>query len=276
MATEVQWIVTLAYPIGMLVLEQILIAGVKLGPKITLDVIEEMLDVENAKEVVRNIYTNIALVSALLLTVTFAMLQADRPSCESCDPRLILESLYITATWTACLCHIRVTLECVINLVYTESLPHYMVLRYLIAFPGSVGGPVIALSMAVVNMLFSAAVWLTMEYSAAAGVGFGVMSVFYVIFLSILARVKSNFSATRGTPGAARWEWVEKEPGSVNLNSITTGSAALFRHSKKTQEFLYKRGQQAKQLEDAAPKAKEAVAASADRPRKPNQIGPEA
>ena len=201
MATEVQWIVTLAYPIGMLVLEQILIAGVKLGPKITLDVIEEMLDVENAKEVVRNIYTNIALVSALLLTVTFAMLQADRPSCESCDPRLILESLYITATWTACLCHIRVTLECVINLVYTESLPHYMVLRYVIAFPGSVGGPVIALSMAVVNMLFSAAVWLTMEYSAAAGVGFGVMSVFYVIFLSILARVKSNFSATRGTLG---------------------------------------------------------------------------
>ena len=72
MATDVQWIVTLAYPIGMLVLEQILIAGVKLGPKITLDVIEEMLDVENAKEVVRNIYTNIALVSALLLTVTFA------------------------------------------------------------------------------------------------------------------------------------------------------------------------------------------------------------
>ena len=117
-----------------------------------------------------------------------------------------------------------------------------------------------------------------MEYSAAAGVGFGVMSVFYVIFLSILARVKSNFSATRGTPGAAGWEWVEKEPGLVNLNSITTapGSAALFRHSKKTQEFLYKRGQQAKQLEDAAPKAKEAVAASADRPRKPNQIGPEA
>ena len=42
MATDVQWIVTLAYPIGMLVLEQILIAGVKLGPKITLDVIEEM------------------------------------------------------------------------------------------------------------------------------------------------------------------------------------------------------------------------------------------
>ena len=63
MATEVQWIVTLAYPIGMLVLEQILTAGVRLGPKITLDVIEEMLDVENAKEVVRNIYTNIALVS---------------------------------------------------------------------------------------------------------------------------------------------------------------------------------------------------------------------
>ena len=78
MATEVQWIVTLAYPIGMLVLEQILIAGVKLGPKITLDVIEEMLDVENAKEVVRNIYTNIALVSALLLTVTFAMLHPAR------------------------------------------------------------------------------------------------------------------------------------------------------------------------------------------------------
>ena len=37
-----------------------------------------------------------------------------------------------------------------------------------------------------------------------------------------------------------KWEWVEKEPGSVNLNSITTGLAALFRHSKKTQEFLYK------------------------------------
>ena len=49
-------------------------------------------------------------------------------------------------------------------------------------------------------------VWLTMEYSAAAGVGFGVMSVFYVLLLSILARVKSNFSATRDTLGAAGWE----------------------------------------------------------------------
>ena len=82
-----------------------------------------------------------------------------------------------------------------------------------------------------------------MEYSAAAGVGFGVMSVFYVLLLSILARVKSNFSATPWHTGRRRmgkWEWVEKEPGSVNLNSITTGLAALFRHSKKTQEFLYK------------------------------------
>ena len=85
-----------------------------------------------------------------------------------------------------------------------------------------------------------------MEYSAAAGVGFGVMSVFYVLFLSILARVKSNFSATRGTLGPPDGKvgmgskWVEKEPGSMNLNSITPGLAALFRHGKKTQEFLYK------------------------------------
>ena len=76
MATEVQWIVTLAYPIGMLVLEQILIAGVRLGPKITLDVIEEMLDVENAKEVVRNIYTNIALVSRKAFRLVIFLLQA--------------------------------------------------------------------------------------------------------------------------------------------------------------------------------------------------------
>ena len=73
MATDVQWIVTLAYPSGMLVLEQILIAGVKLGPKITLDVIEEMLDVENAKEVVRNIYTNIATVVNITVIVLEAM-----------------------------------------------------------------------------------------------------------------------------------------------------------------------------------------------------------
>ena len=49
-----------------------------------------------------------------------------------------------------------------------------------------------------------------------------------------------------------KWEWVEKEPGSMNLNSITPGLAALFRHGKKTQEILYKRGKQAKQLSAAA------------------------
>ena len=36
------------------------------------DIIEEMNDVSAAKEVVRNLYTNLALVSALLLTVAFA------------------------------------------------------------------------------------------------------------------------------------------------------------------------------------------------------------
>jgi hypothetical protein len=69
------------------------------------------------KDAVRNVYTNIALVSALLLTVVFGMLQVDQPECDDCDPDGILQAIYVTSTWTSILSFARVTVECVVNLV---------------------------------------------------------------------------------------------------------------------------------------------------------------
>jgi len=212
-ASSEQWIISLVYPAATILLEIFLCGGLQLMSKITFDVVKEMRDVTHAKDVVRNIYTNIALVSALLLTVALAMIQQDPPSCDNddVDAGCTLQILYVTSVWTSGLFLIKITLECIVNLVFTEGLPHYMVLRYLVSFPGSIGGPVIGLTIAITSLLIGIAVWLSMEYSLASGVGFAAGSGYFLSHLTCLIKAKRNFSSVRGSEGARSWEWIEKD-----------------------------------------------------------------
>ena len=95
------WCVSFLYPLSMIGIDRLLVAYFGLGPRVTLDVVEEMSDIRNAKDAVRNVYTNIALIGALLLTVVFAMLILDPPTCDSCGDEELLQTLYITSIWTS-------------------------------------------------------------------------------------------------------------------------------------------------------------------------------
>jgi hypothetical protein len=236
--------VSFGYSISVPVIEWTVI---RLGyaAKITIDVVEEMTDVTIAKDVVRNVFTNIALVSALLLTMVIGMLQVDQPECDDCDPDGILQAIYVTSTWTSILSFARVTVECVVNLVYTEGLPHYMVLRYLISFPGSIGGPVIALTGGILSMMVATGMWIAIVYDRAAGIAFGVICIYYVTFASMGVRFKSAFSGTRDSAGAETWQWVEDE-------NAKQASISAFPFSKATEMMLRERGQQALRLESIA------------------------
>ena len=138
------------------------------------------------------------------------------------------------------------TFECVLNLVYTDGLPEQMVLRYLIAFPGSIGGPVCALGLALVSMFFGSAVWLAMTYSVASGVGFATLCFYIMCFLAILIWKKSEFSSERGTTGALGWEWIEQEHILESEHRHPVTKSML---SERTMLILRKRGQQALELE---------------------------
>lgn len=156
---------------------------------------------------------------------------------------------------------IKITLECIVNLVFTEGLPHYMVLRYLVSFPGSIGGPVIGLTIAITSLLIGIAVWLSMEYSLASGVGFAAGSGYFMSHLTCLIKAKRNFSSVRGSEGARSWEWIKKDQLHEYTHHTSLFGTSTWAIPETTAKFLRERGQEALQLEEAAASVKTSVTA---------------
>lgn len=242
-AANLLWLISLAYPIGTILLQYILAVGFRLASRITLDVVEEMQDVRAASETVRNVYTNVALVSALMTTVALSVLTLDHPSAETG----IAETFYITAAWMSFLLTLKPTIECVINLVYTEALPSFMVLRYLIAFPGSIGGPVLEFLHGIMQLIIAIGLRLFLTYDLAVCVGYFAASAYVLLALVVLVIGKSRFSSNRNDNGSKGWRWAEQDP--VPSGQAVARGYSAFLYSAAVTRMIRKRAEEAKVLE---------------------------
>merc|ERR1712107_654917 len=103
------------------------------------------------------------------------------------------------------------TMECVINIVYTESLNELNTMRYLIANPASVGGPTLAIALSISSMVICTTVWLLQMYTVAVATGFALLGLYIVGLLGDIWYSKSRFTLDKEEPRAKKWTWAETE-----------------------------------------------------------------
>ncbi|MAC18052.1 MAG: hypothetical protein CMC97_07150 [Flavobacteriales bacterium] len=123
------------------------------------------------------------------------------------------------------------TLMSLINIVYTESLTSAETVRYLITFPGSVGGPVMAVCVSMVSMFAAVTLWILQTYTVAAAVTFGILAVYITIYLTIQGYVKATFTTDPNHKNSRKWTWAFK--AETDENSAPSGAQAMmYTHSQ--------------------------------------------
>lgn len=221
----VEWVTIFGSMIFLCIITEVVLViwPFKLATRITFDMLEQLNRIDLAKETIRNIYTNLAIVGALVLTIVFAMLFVpDIVKRAELHPGL--STAYIVSTSFACLQCLRVTFECVINLVYTEALSNGDVIRYIIASPGSIGAPVLGLGFAMIALTVSTTLWLMAAHTVASAAGFAVLALFYLVKLIALSIDKSMFTTDPKDKNAIAWKWAEDEG---DANSMMLGAPEI-------------------------------------------------
>jgi len=219
----INWAISISTVVVLLLLPELVFEATGSKQAITMDILESMRDASNAKDTVRNVYNNIGLLFALLLTVAAAMLLVS-PISSSVDADGHMKHLYVTATGVAFVSCVKGVCEAVINISYTEPLSNSGVLRYMIDSPGSVGGPLISLGSALASLTIGMAIYILAYYTLAAMVMFICMSLYCFTMLTWLGCTKSRFSARKGTKGSEGWQWAEKPNASNPLPRMLRGN----------------------------------------------------
>jgi len=183
----------------------------KLMPMITFGVIEHQTTGEQLKETVRNIWTNVGLVGALLLTITAPVLMND-DIAEVTTELPILGTLCMGFAGLSFMGLLQATLECVVHLVFSEALNHVGVLRYLAANFGAIGGPVISMSFATFNLCISVILWCMIKVGLPCTMLIGVIFVYHAVILIGNFNNGSKFTPNRHDKDAWMWLWAEADP----------------------------------------------------------------
>eukprot|EP00039_Didymoeca_costata_P001935 m.56373 g.56373 ORF g.56373 m.56373 type:complete len:302 (-) comp11035_c0_seq1:113-1018(-) len=202
---DTNWAISLGTIGGILLTEAILGIVFKAYSRITFDVVQEM-GPENAKATLRNVFTNLAVVAALLLTIDVTFL-VESPDMDDGEEGLV--HAYMAATIMSIILCLRGVLECVTNLLYTEGLTNHDCLRFLIGFPGSIGGPIMSVVLSVLCMAATVFVRMLILYSWAAAGSLAVGTATLILFFAVNIPQKSAFSVDRDSTGSQWWTWAE-------------------------------------------------------------------
>jgi hypothetical protein len=207
--TVAQWAISLGVMLGQWVLELFLGYCKGFQVRITLDVLENMKDIGQAKEGMRNIFTNLAIVAALVLTIAFAMLFLGDHMEENTTPNTA--HAFVALAGYATLQAIRAMIESVINLVYTEPLTSPEIIRFIITGPGAIGAPVMAIFFSIVSLLLGTVLWVAQMYSLAAASALLLFAVKGIVSTVIFSHKRAMFSTDRNKARCEKWAWAEAE-----------------------------------------------------------------
>lgn len=209
------WGVVFGVMIFQWLIEQFLNRALSLQVRITLDVLENMKSIDSSKDCIRNIFTNLAIVAALIMTIAFAMLFiADHMedlgdiTDDDYDKWLIAHG-FIAATGYAAVQSMRAMVESVLNLIYTEALSSSEVIRFLIHGPGAIGAPVLATIFSMVSIILASTLFVLQMYSVAAAAAFGLLATSRLWALLGFWLKRASFTTDREGKQAKKWTWAE-------------------------------------------------------------------
>lgn len=241
MGTAVQWAISLGVMLGQWALELFLSYCKGFQVRISLDVLENMKDVGQAKESMRNIFTNLAIVAALVLTIAFAMLFLGDHMEENTTPNTA--HAFIALAGYATLQAIRAMIESVINLVYTEPLTSPEIIRFIITGPGAIGAPVMAIFFSIVSLLLGTVLWVAQMYSLAAACALLIFAIKGVVSTVHFSYKRATFSTDRDKKRSQKWAWAEGDdicPSHI-LKKCSAKEVAMIRLKAK-EALLFEQG----------------------------------
>jgi hypothetical protein len=172
------------------------------------------MDLSQIKDGARNIWTQVGLLDALVLTIILAMLQEDpiEPhfDMDDRDALELLQEFYISFCLVAVMSVLLSIMKCIANLTFVEPLAHKDVIKYCIANPSSIGEPVCDLCISCVFAGFAIAIWVLGSYGASNG-AFAFLIMTYVTGYSFgYCKGKSVFDPS--PDGGKEWQWTVKDP----------------------------------------------------------------
>lgn len=242
------WVVVGSIMLFQWLLEFVVLTRVlKVQVRITLDVMENMSSISSCKEGIRNIFTNLAIVAALIMTIAFAMLflyDHIGNISEDDDKRLVAHA-FIAFTGYACIQSMRAMVESVLNIVYTEALTSAEIVRFLIEGSGAIGAPVLATVFSVVSILCASTLYILTVYSVAAAVLFGCLAFSRCVSIGQFWRKRSRFTTNRSNKHSSSWTWAE-DLQAAPPSSITK------KCSEKEIEIMRRHARMAKKEEEEA------------------------
>jgi len=236
----------------------------KVQVRITLDVLDNMSSVNTCKESVRNIFTNLAIVAALIMTIAFAMLflyDHIGNITESDDSQRLVAHAFIAFTGYACIQSMRAMVESVLNIVYTEALTSPEIVRFLIEGSGAIGAPVLATVFSVISILCASTLYILAVYSVAAAVLFGCLALSRLVSIGQFWRKRSKFTTSRSSKRSSNWTWAE------DLEAAPPPSITR-KCTEKEIEIMRRHARQAKIEEEASAKV---AAQPTEEPKEPMQ-----
>lgn len=188
---------------------------VKSDTQMTSDILE-FVDVSDIKQSARNIWVNVAVVNALVLTIIIAMLQEDPIEAKfdtddnMVDALVAVQEFYISLLLVGFMSNVLSLMKCIVNLTYSEPLSNKDVIKYFIANPNSLGEPVCDVCIACMFSFLAMAFWVLGTYGAPnAALAFAITV--YVSGYSVgYIRGKAQFTPDANDP-KNEWSWALKD-----------------------------------------------------------------
>lgn len=179
------------------------LVGKKMSTRISFDILEHC-DPKTIKESSKNAWTNIAVTSALVLTMVMAMLQVDPISPVSFtltnSELLQVQQWYVALCMGSLLFNLLCIIVCVVNLSYVDPLTEVNALKFFLANADTIGDPVVLMAESFIFFIAAIFVWCLGTYGLASGM---LMLLASIVFVLSVANVWTN--RAKFTPGNVDW-----------------------------------------------------------------------
>ena len=151
-----QWWLSLAV-IGVNVIGLVIL--ITYSYSVSLDVLEERDESQDIKSAIKESLANVALVSALILTISIPMLQVDLE-----DKLASLSFMYASSIMSSAVYAASATCLSAFAILYFGQLPTSAVASFIMKDPRIVGYPLLSLVASVTYMIIGIVLWLLIEY----------------------------------------------------------------------------------------------------------------
>lgn len=202
------WVGAVVVAIAALI---IAILGQLVTTKISFDILENCQP-HGIKESSKNLWTNVGLTSALLVTMVMAMLQVDPIAANGFDldptDRMHLQQFYVSLCIASLLWNLICIVTCVINLSYVDPLSDIDAIAFFLNNADAIGDPAVFLGESCIFFMFAILVWVLGTYGIAQGVLMGSAMLTFIIVALGTWRKRSLFQSgidVSWTQDSSKW-----------------------------------------------------------------------